>query len=278
MEKPNPSRFAYSRIPTPSAFIDAEAYCGLLRKTGVDQPRGTLYVLHGGGGDDRQGVDIGLPALFENELSSLVDRDGFQIAFPFVAGSFLNSRSGTPKRNFSRYFFEEVLPLIEKGTSTQASSRILCGFSMGGQAALNAFFRHPEKFSAVGALFPTLVDFDYTDLKEAESFKRRTGIDQKQLEIVLTGFTDEFFGRDDFSKFDPLQLARGQSPENLKGKKIYFDCGSKDDYGLFEGASRLNALLKEKKIDHFHETVQEGKHDVPYILQRFPKMIRYLLN
>jgi S-formylglutathione hydrolase FrmB len=58
----------------------------------------------------------------------------------------------------------------------------------------------------------------------------------------------------------PLALARTAL---LSGMKIYFDCGSEDDFGFEAGAAALDKILTSRKIPHeFH--LYPGRHDWSY--------------
>ena len=65
---------------------------------------------------------------------------------------------------------------------------------------------------------------------------------------------------------NPMQLAR---TAGLNGLKIYFDCGSQDDYGFDSGAQALHNLLVSRGVKHeFH--LYPGGHNWLYFAEHLP--------
>jgi len=70
---------------------------------------------------------------------------------------------------------------------------------------------------------------------------------------------------------DPVKIAR---TANLAGLKIYFDCGTEDDYGFDSGAQALDKLLIARHVPHeFH--LYPGGHDWIYFAQHLPAMLEF---
>lgn len=275
--------FIYRRYLHPSKILKKEQHFGILRPrkntNKIGSPCGTIYVLHGGNGNDRQTVDGGLISLIRETLLDNLTEGDFQIVLPSVGTSFLHAHPTSPERSYSDYFLKELLPLVEQGAHRFVDpQRYICGFSMGGQAALNVFLRNPGTFAGVGALFPTLISFDYTSKMDTESFTKRTGISPVHLDILISGFTSEFVDRRDFLGHDPIKLCEQLSRWDLHLKKIYFDVGTEDEFGLKEGCEKLHALMTEKNIPHHFEAIPEGRHDLEFLVRRFPRMLAYLLS
>lgn len=92
--------------------------------------------------------------------------------------------------------------------------------------------------------------------------------DARQVSVLrLLG--DDFGSPPDRAFWDrnnPLVMAR---TANLRGLKIYFDCGSEDDYGFYMGAKSLDKTLSARHIAHdFH--IYPGGHDWVYFAQHVP--------
>lgn len=147
---------------------------------------------------------------------------------------------------------------------------------MGGQAALNIFMRFPERFSGVGVHFPTLIDFDYQDPIQQQAYAHRQNVKGAMLQILAAGFQNEFVDRGDFLHHDPLSLAQTTEASAWAGKKIYFDVGSEDEFGLSEGARVLHEILMQKSVIHHFEVVPQGRHDAPFLHKQIAKMLHYL--
>jgi S-formylglutathione hydrolase FrmB len=233
------------------------------------QLTGTVYLLHGGNGDDTQPTGF-LP---------LIPADaGLQIIMPWIGTSFLRHDSASSERSYDDYFLGEVLPWAETATGTSAMNRFIAGYSMGGQAALNTFFRRPELFSGVGAHFPTLIDFDYSHPEAVQSFAARARVVEPWLEILVGGFRTEFRSLSEFVSHDPITLARAIDPERVRGKKIYFDVGGADEFGLFEGARVLDQVLTERHIPHVFGEMPDGRHDAAFLGAQLGKLLGTLLK
>ena len=56
--------------------------------------------------------------------------------------------------------------------------------------------------------------------------------------------------------------------------KIYFDCGSEDDYGFEAGAQALHNVLVSRQIAHeFH--LYPGGHNWGYFAEHLPDSLRF---
>lgn len=272
--------FFYSRIALQSLFLNSQVHYGRVQffPENEEPAQGTLYFLHGGSADDRQLPDAGIFALIQGKLAEHFRNRRIQIILPYIGNSFLRQGRGGSDLDYSRYFFQEVMSAAEKGTSTHDGARWIAGLSMGGQAALNAFFRQPKFFVGVGAHFPTVIDFDYNDPHAVERYSSRTLIQDPHRSILISELQTQFPGHRDFSGHDPISLARLMNPELFKDKRIYFDVGGRDEFGLFEGASSLHKILNGKQIKHSFELVPDGKHDPAFISRQFPKLLSCLLE
>jgi S-formylglutathione hydrolase FrmB len=70
---------------------------------------------------------------------------------------------------------------------------------------------------------------------------------------------------------NPLDIARSA---NLSGLKIYFDCGSQDDYGFDTGAQALHNLLVSRHVTHeFH--LYPGGHNWPYFASHLAASLEF---
>jgi len=267
----------YERYSFHSAVLKQELPCGFFRSKSAGPIHKTLYLFHGGGGDDAEAVQAGLLPLFAQVLKARsLPLQQIQFVFPFIGKSFLHAHPHSSSRSFSDYFLNDLIPVAEKKTRTSPETRFIGGWSMGGQAALNMFLRFPERFGGVGAHFPTLIDFDYQDPTQQQAYARRQKVNGAMLQILLAGFQNEFVDRDDFLRHDPLFLARTTEASAWAGKKIYFDVGTEDEFGLSEGARVLHEILMQKSVIHHFEVVPHGRHDAPFLHKQIGKMLHYL--
>ena len=242
------------------------AYCVLLPPSyDTEKPRRypILYLLHGLGDNEQMLIRSGGFNLVEdlwerNQLGDLL------IVTPDGGSSFyINSRDG--HRRYEDFFLREFLPQIEKRYRIQAgrTSRGIAGISMGGYGALHLAFRHPELFGSLGAHSAALLEKIPTiTLSDSRQLAR-----SRILGDVFGSPLDPVFWKQN----DPLTIAR---TANLAGLRIYFDCGSEDDFGFDAGAVALDKMLSSRHIPHeFH--LYPGGHNWVYVADHLPALLQF---
>ena len=216
-----------------------------------------LYLLHGLGGTQQTMAFDGEWAILQN-LRSQNKVGEFLVVSPEAWDTFyINSRDGiTP---YGDFFLTEFLPYIERAYRIRATraTRGITGFSMGGYGALRTAFAHPELFGAVSAHSAALMRERPPD--------PRSIVSPGNMAAEALGKT---FGEPIDQKFwnlnSPYLLAR-KNAAALMNLKIDFDCGTEDVFGLYHGASELDATLTSLKIPHeFH--LYPGDHTQAYLL------------
>jgi S-formylglutathione hydrolase FrmB len=222
-----------------------------------------LYLLHGLGDNEEMLVHSGGMNLVE-DLWEQHQLGEFLIVTPAGGASFyINSHDG--KRRYEDFFLQEFMPGIEKRYRAQArrGSRGIAGISMGGYGALHMAFRHPQLFAAVGAHSAALME-KMPNISAENS--RQIG----RLRVLGDAFGSPFDPAF-WNQNDPEAIAR---TANLAGLKIYFDCGSEDDYGFDAGAAALDKLLTSRHIAHeFH--LYPGGHNWSYFAEHLPALLEF---
>ncbi|MGC0771357.1 MAG: alpha/beta hydrolase family protein [Candidatus Acidiferrum sp.] len=222
-----------------------------------------LYLLHGLGDNEQMLVHSGGLNLVE-DLWEQHQLGEFLIVTPAGGASFyINSRDG--RYRYEDFFLREFIPGVEKRYRAQTArkSRGIAGISMGGYGALHIAFRHPQLFAAVGALSAALI----------ENLPNISTQNSRQLGglRVLGGAFGSPFDPAFWKQNDPVAIAR---TANLAGLKIYFDCGSDDDYGFDAGAESLDKLLTSHHIRHeFH--LYPGGHNWSYFAEHLPALLQF---
>ena len=240
-------------------------YCTLLPPSYDTSPSRrypVVYFLHGLGGNQQMLLQAGGLNLAE-DLSERSRIGEFLIVTPQAGRSFyINSRDG--KDRYEDFLLREFFPAIEKRYRIDRvrSHRGIAGISMGGYGALHLAFRHPELFSAVSVSSAAL----FEKLPEV-----RLGNDRGEVLPILGGV----FGTPPDNAFwqreSPLTLARRFHPA---GMKIYFDCGTQDNYGFDQGARALDKILTSRRIPHeFH--LYPGAHNWLYFAQHLPALLEF---
>lgn len=77
-------------------------------------------------------------------------------------------------------------------------------------------------------------------------------------------FSEERWQR--WLSFDPVRMVERHGNDLKKLKKIYFDCGNKDQFNLHFGARRLHLLMEEKEIPHTFDEFEGGHLGLDYRL------------
>jgi S-formylglutathione hydrolase FrmB len=213
-----------------------------------------LYFLHGLGDNEQTFLHTGGWNLVE-DLRDKGRLKDFLIATPAGEATFyINSRDG--KLRYEDFLLQEFFPFIERHyrVRTGRANRAISGISMGGYGALHLAFAHPQLFSSVSAHSAALIE------KLPAFLSGNGGVPAPGRTRILGGVfglpPDPAF----WERNSPLTLARAAS---LPGLKIYFDCGSEDDFGFDAGALALDKILASRKISHeFH--LYPGRHDWSY--------------
>jgi S-formylglutathione hydrolase FrmB len=235
------------------------SYCVLLPPSyNADKMRRypVLYLLHGLGENAETLIDSGGMNLID-DLRERGPLGEFVIATPDGDRSFyINSRDG--RVLYEDFFVREFMPFIEGHyrIRTERRYRGISGVSMGGYGALRLALRYPQMFGSVSAHSAALVE------------KLPTARFSASQEAVLSRVLGTAFGtppnRAFWERNSPFTLARDVPP--LQGLRIYFDCGTEDDYGFNAGAKAFHELLVSRGIPHeFH--LYPGGHNWSYVAQ-----------
>lgn len=260
-----------------SSFAVERVQCGSVKSRFVPQPVGycallppgydahpekkfpVLYFLHGLGENQSFLVSSGGWQMIE-DLWEQKQMGEFVIITPQAWKSFyINSKDG--KVRYEDFFIRDFIPRMEKKfrlTGTR-SGRAISGVSMGGYGALRFAFKYPEMFVSVAAHMPAL----------RERLPRGFG-DAGFVQMFGTAFgdpADEAY----WMANSPFVFARRN---NLRGLKIYADCGDHDDYGFDVGTRQLNVLLNRRHIEHMIE-IYPGRHDWQFVAQHLVASLKF---
>jgi S-formylglutathione hydrolase FrmB len=223
-----------------------------------------LYYFHGLGGDEQTLVSGGGWDLIQ-DLWDRHEIGEFIIAAPAAGRSFyINSRDGRVR--YEDFLIREFFPFIESHYRMQPGrrNRGVTGMSMGGYGALRIALVHPELFGSVSAHSPALIA------------KLPRGEFDSQDSFGVMGLLGSAFG----NPFDPAFWERN-SPFTIvrngprpKGLAIYFDCGTDDDFGFYNGAKAFHELLDSRGIPHeFH--LYPGRHNWAYFTEHLPASLEF---
>jgi S-formylglutathione hydrolase FrmB len=241
------------------------AYCALLPPSyDADKTRRfpVLYFLHGLGDNEQMFFRSGGWNLIQ-QMWEQRELGEFVIVTPRGGRTFyLNSRDG--QYRYGDFLLQEFVPFIENRYRIRAgrASRGVGGFSMGGYGALRLAFHRPDLFGSVATHSAAVV----AQLPAIETGNSGSGRLRLFAEVFGSPVDRPFWDRN-----NPLALARSAS---LAGMKIYFDCGSQDEYGFDTGAQALHNLLVSRRVTHeFH--LYPGGHNWLYFAEYLPASLEF---
>ena len=216
-----------------------------------------LYFLHGLFEDEMRWSTRGHTDQILNRMIAEGRIGEFIVAIPNGGTSFYtNTRDGSEK--WEDAIVTEFIPLIESSYRVIASraTRGISGTSMGGYGALKIAMKHPDLFGSASAHSAVL-------LQDLSAAKVSAGRLQRFQDMF-----DKIYGiNQDLSYWEannPMTLAK--DTKKLNGLKLYFDCGTEDDYGFDLGARQLDEMLT--RAGYAHEShLYPGRHGWDYAMQ-----------
>src|SRR5271154_7263783 len=223
-----------------------------------------LYFLHGLGGNEQMLLNSG----GMNMVQDLRDQKRigeFLIVAPDAGRSFyINSRDG--KVRYEDFFIHEFIPYIESHYRVRAERqcRGIGGVSMGGYGSLRFAFRYPQMFGSVSAHSAALV----ANLPAGGMTGYQGAVLSRVLGTAFGSPPDAAY----WNQNSPFTLVK--NAPHLNGLKIYFDCGTEDEYGFNAGAQAFHDLLDAHHIpNEFH--LYPGGHDWSYVAEHFPASLEF---
>ncbi|KQR71926.1 alpha/beta hydrolase family protein [Pedobacter sp. Leaf176] len=194
-----------------------------------------IFLLHGFGGNYKQWNTIMDAQKYADEYHCIIIcPDGL------VKSWYINSPAKTDWQ-YETFFFDELLPKIEKDYPIDGANLFITGLSMGGHGALWLFLKHPEKFRSAGS---TSGGVNLRDAIGKFGVPELLGNPDKDSDIWLK-----------YSVIKNIDKLAGSK------KEIIFDCGAGDFF------YQSNNALKEKcdslKINATYIS-QPGNHNSDY--------------
>jgi len=216
-----------------------------------------LYFLHGLFEDETRWSSRGQTDQILTRMIADGKAGEFIVAIPNGGQSFYtNMRDGSEK--WEDMIVTEFVPMIESSYRVNATraTRGISGTSMGGYGALKIAMKHPDMFGSASAHSAVLLQ----DLSAAKVSAGRLQRFQAMFDRIYGINTDLTY----WEANNPMTLAK--DTRKLNGLKLYFDCGTEDDYGFEAGARQLDEMLT--KAGYPHEThLYPGVHGWDYAKQ-----------
>ncbi len=214
------------------------------------------YYLHGLGDNEQSLVNLGGWSIYDRLMREKKIGEFALVAPAGFTSFYINSHDG--KSRYEDFFLHEFIPAMEKKyrIGTTRAQRGIMGISMGGFAALHYAFKFPEKFSAVSANMPALIEHLPPEL--SQEWQR------KLMGIIFGNPPDLAY----YERNSAFHLARTAPAASLRHMTIYFDCGAQDRFGFNQGTEAMDHLLTQRGIPH-EAHVYPGGHDWPFVLAHF---------
>ena len=216
-----------------------------------------LYFLHGLFEDETRWSTRGGTDQIMNRMIADGKLGEFIVAIPYGGTSFYtNTRDGSEK--WEDAIVTEFVPMIESTYRVNASraNRGISGTSMGGYGALKIAMKHPDLFGSASAHSAVLLE----DLSAAK-------VSAGRLQRFQALFNKIYGINQDLTYWEannPMTLAK--DTKKLNGLKLYFDCGTEDDYGFEVGAKQLDEMLTRAGYPH-EAHLYPGGHGWDYAMK-----------
>ena len=223
-----------------------------------------LYLLHGSGDDQTGWIQFGEvmriadKAILEGQATPMVIV--MPDAFTYRLGNYNDIRGDW---NFEDYFFEELMPYVEKNYRIKSEKRYraISGLSMGGEASFVYALHHPELFSSACPLSAGINTLGLEDTKaELSNYNKIENIDDFDVKTY-------------YERNNVLPLIESTPVEAIKSVRWYIDCG--DDDFLYEGNSLVHIAFRKKEIPHQYR-VRDGGHTWTYWRESLPEVLRFV--
>jgi enterochelin esterase-like enzyme len=223
-----------------------------------------LYLLHGSGDDHTGWVQFGQvqhiadKAIAEGKATSMI------IVMPDAntgTRGYFNAVTG--KFNYEKFFFNELIPHIEKTYRVRKERRYraVAGLSMGGGGTVFYALHRPDMFAAAAPLSASTGNWDF------EQFKSRLNVEQMPSDKVL----DEYFKNHSIEAI--LENSLDDDMKKIKDIRWYISCG--DDDFLYEGNARMHILFRKKEIQHEFR-IKDGAHTWSYWRMELPLVLEFI--
>ena len=224
-----------------------------------------LYFLHGLNENEMRWSTRGLTDVKLDKMVADGKIGEFIVAVPFGATSFYtNTRAGNAP--WEDMIIKEFLPMIESTYRVNATraTRGISGISMGGYGALKIAMKHPDLFGSVSSHSAVLL----AHLDDAQVRGGRLA--------MFNAMFDQIYGINQdltyWNQNNPMTLA--EDTKKLNGLKIYFDCGTEDDYGFQVGTKALDDMLTKAGFPH-EAHLYPGRHGWDYAMQHTDASLQF---
>lgn len=223
-----------------------------------------LYTLHGAGAayDAYAVMPTLLDGLKDKPMIVVAldgDRDSWYLDSPLPQRwSRDRSDSSKVKALFTTFFFNELIPALDKKYRINPRQRMLTGFSMGGFGAFHYMLEKPEMFCSVSGMSSSFNDFVKFDDKTLDAWTR-------------------FYGpvppnRDKYVAIDPYQQIRDGAARGVKLPPVFLRCGVEDNHCAVD--RKMDELLRSLNYSCDYKEAPGG-HNWAYWKRTMPEILEF---
>ncbi len=221
-----------------------------------------LYLLHGGGDDQTGWVQFGEVQHIAEQTFAEGKATSMIIVMPDAnTGRRGYSNDAKGEWNYEDFFFQELMPFIEKTyrTKNEKRFRAVAGLSMGGDGSFTYALHHPELFSSACPLSAGTGPSSIEDT--ADRFKKSNiSASTEQIEAF-------------YKRQSVVELIKNMPDDQKKAVRWYIDCG--DDDFLYEGNALAHIAMRKKEIPHEYR-VHDGGHNWTYWRRALPTVLAFV--
>src|SRR5690554_1126268 len=230
-----------------------------------DQSYPVLYLLHGSGDNHTGWVQFGQVRHIADKAIANGTSAEMIIVMPDAdtgTRGYFNAIDG--KFNYEDFFFEELIPHIEKEYRVRSDRRYraVSGLSMGGGGTIFYALHRPDLFAAAAPLSASTGNWDFEQFKSRMSSSGSKIPDQQ---------VNDYFHRHSIASI--IENASQDDLKKIKGIRWYVSCG--DDDFLYEGNANLHILFHNNEISHEYR-VKDGGHTWTYWRQELPLVLEFV--
>jgi enterochelin esterase-like enzyme len=222
-----------------------------------------LYLLHGATDDNSGWVQFGEVQRITDEAIKTGVSAPMVIIMPDADSGVMGySNSANGKWRYEDFFFEELIPAVEKRFKIKSAKRYraVAGLSMGGGGSFMYALHRPDMFSSSCPLSAYVGPLDTTEMKSFVSRPSTKDASDQQLMAW-------------FDQYSIVNYIKNSKDEKLKSVNWYIDCG--DDDFLFEGNSLIHIAFKKRNIPHEYR-VRDGGHSWSYWRTSLPHVLSFV--
>lgn len=171
---------------------------------------------------------------------------------------FLAEKNSSPYSGLFNFYINDIMPWIENRLGYKPGRKLLLGESMGGFNAAQLYFKRPDIWDKVAIICPAFTMWGPQSSKEeVEDYVKRNNANKGYINWLRAGWKAFFPKASDWSNADVFQLVNEQKE---KYPPLFLSVGTEDDFGFYEGTSKMAEILSSRGDRQLTWYPLAGKH------------------